>query len=478
MEPKIIFDFFKEINKIPRPSKKERKMIDYLLGVAQKLNLKANTDEAGNVIIYADPTPGYENAKGVVIQGHMDMVCEKIKQLDFDFDKQPIETVVEGEWMKAKGTTLGADDGIGVAMALAVVADKNVKHGPVELLFTADEESGMTGALGLKPNVLKGKYLINLDSEDEGEFFVGCAGGQSANAVFEFEKHQLEDGFITLKVEVDRLKGGHSGDDINKNRANAIKVLARFLYDTWNKYDARLIDIAGGKLHNAIPRYAEAVIAVPIECKEQIRVDFNLFAANVKNEFHVQETDATFVMASQQIDKPEFVQKDVANNFIFALQGLHNGILEMNQDIKGLVETSSNLASVKMSGNQITVLTSQRSSTDSALDNVCNTVAAVLKMAGAKVEFSDRYPGWQPDTSTKLLKVSVDAYKKLFDKEPVVRAIHAGLECGLFATKYPEMEMISFGPTLRNVHTPDEKLLIPTVDMAWKLLVKILEKLQ
>jgi len=478
MEPKIIFDFFSEINKIPRPSKKEDKIIKYLQKVANNLNLKFKVDDANNVIIYADATPGYENIPGVVLQAHMDMVCEKIKDLDFDFDKQSIQSYIDGDWLKAKGTTLGADDGIGLAMALAIVADKNIKHGPVELLFTSDEESGMTGAFGLKPHVLKGKYLINLDSEDEGEFFIGCAGGQLTTGVFNFNSIPAELGFINLKIEVDNFNGGHSGDDINKNRANAIKVISRFLYNTWKKYNPRLININGGKLHNAIPRYAEAIIAIPIEYKEQIRIDFNIFADQIKNEYHKEET--TFTCKLQTVDRASFdyIQSDVAKNVIYALNAMHNGIMEMNQDIPGLVETSSNLASIKTDDNKIVVLTSQRSSTDSALDAISGTIEATFSLAGAKVVFSDRYPGWQPDTSTNLLKVSVDAYKELFNREPVVRAIHAGLECGLFSTKYPNMEMISFGPTLREVHTPNERLLIPTVDMTWKLLVKILENLK
>ncbi len=478
MEPKIVFDLFEQINKIPRPSKKEQKMIDFLCSFAEKYKLDHNVDNSGNVIILCPPSPGYENAKGVVIQAHMDMVCEKLKDLDFDFNTQPIETYVDGEWLKAKGTTLGADDGIGVAMALSLVVDENVKHGPLELFFTSDEESGMTGAFGLKPDVLKGKYLINLDSEDEGEFFIGCAGGQTTDAVFDFETVPSKDGYINLKIEVDRFKGGHSGDDINKNRANAIKILIRFLYDVWNKYDAHLIDIVGGKLHNAIPRYAEAVIAVPYDSKEIIRADFNVFAANVQNEYHKEETECVFKLATIDNNNREYIQKDVARNIIFALQGMHNGVLEMNQDIKGLVETSSNLASIKKCNNHISVIVSQRSSTESALDNVSHTIEAMLKLAGAKVKSTDRYPGWQPNTSTEILKVSVDAYNKLFEKEPIVRAIHAGLECGLFSTKYPEIEMISFGPTLRDVHTPNERLLIPTVDMAWKLLIEILENLK
>ncbi len=478
MQPKAIFDFFSQINKVPRPSKNEGKMREYLKNVAEKYNLGFLTDQVGNVLISAPASPGFENSDGIVIQGHMDMVCEEIKGLNFDFENQPIDAYVDGEWMKAKGTTLGADDGIGVAMALALVTDPNVKHGPVQCLFTMDEESGMTGAFGLKPGFMTGKYLINLDSEDEGELFIGCAGGETTNASFHFDSLPLEPGFVPLKLEIDKLQGGHSGDDINKKRANAIKLMARFIYLTSKKYELKLLKFVGGNKHNAIPRYAEAIIAVPMADKENIRVDFNLFAADVEGEFYVQETEMAFILQSEQMEAPRYIQPEVADKFILALQALHNGVQEMNQDIEGLVETSSNLASVRQNENSLDIVVSQRSATDSALDNVRNTVAAVFELAGADVRFSDRYPGWKPDTNTNILKVAVQAYNELFGKQPVVRAIHAGLECGLFATKYPNMEMISFGPTLRNVHTPQEMLLIPTVEMAWKLLVDIVEKLK
>ena len=477
MKPEKVFEFFKQINAVPRPSKKEEKMMAYLKEVAEKYNLDYKEDDAGNVLISVPASPGCENKPGVILQGHMDMVCEKEKSLDFDFDTQPIQTYVEGDWMKAKGTTLGADDGIGVAMALALAIDPDVKHGPMECLFTKDEESGMTGAFGLKPGFLKGKYLINLDSEDEGEFFIGCAGGENTNASFVYDTLPLENGYIPISVEIDNLSGGHSGDEINKKRANAIKLLSRFLYLTWSKYDAKLIPISGGKLHNAIPRFAEAVIAVPFEKKEQLRVDFNVFAAQVEDEYHVQEKNMRFSMTSCHDESKDYIQPDVAWRLITCLQSLHNGILEMNQDIDGLVETSSNLAAVKQDGQEIKVLVSQRSSSESGLDNISNTIAAAFKLAGANVVFSDRYPGWKPNPNTTILNVSVEAYKELFGKSPVVRAIHAGLECGLFSTKYPDVEMISFGPTLRDVHSPKERLLIPTVEMTWDLLVKVVEKL-
>ncbi len=478
MQPKPIFEFFKQINRVPRPSTHEEKMRQYLKEVADKYSLKFETDEVGNVLITAPASEGFEQSPGIVIQAHMDMVCEEIKGLNFDFENSPIETVVDGDWMMAKGTTLGADDGIGVAMALALVTDPDIKHGPLQCLFTMDEESGMTGAFGLKPGFMKGKYLINLDSEDEGELFIGCAGGITTNATFNFNTLPLEKGFVIIKLEIDKLKGGHSGDEINKNRANAIKLMTRFLLSSSNKYDIKLISFEGGNKHNAIPRYAEAVIAVPFDCKEKIRVNFNLFAAEIEGEFYVEEKNMVFNLQTQHIESPCYIEPNVVRKFLLALQALPNGVQEMNQSIKGLVETSSNLASVRQDEKAFQIVVSQRSATDSALDNIRDTIAAAFELAGATVAFTDRYPGWKPDNTTKILKVTVESYITLFGKQPVVRAIHAGLECGLFATKYPDMEMISFGPTLRNVHTPEEKLLIPTVDMAWKLLVNVVENLK
>ena len=324
---------------------------------------------------------------------------------------------------------------------------------------------------------MTGKYLINLDSEDEGEIFVGCAGGANSDIKFTFEREAMPQGYIVLKVNFDKLKGGHSGDDINKNRANANKLLVRFLYNIWNKYDARLISISGGNLHNAIPRDAEATFAVPMADKENVRVDFNVFAAEVADEFHIEETNMHCNLESDSANTSDAIDQKSARNIIWALQAVHNGVLEMNQDIKGLVETSSNLASIRTEDNSVKIVTSQRSSTASSLKNVCNTVAAAFQLAGAEVNVADGYPGWKPNMDSHLLKVATKTYRELFDKEPVVRAIHAGLECGLFSEKYPGMDMISVGPTLRGVHSPDECLLIPTVEMVWKHMVRILEEL-
>jgi len=477
LKPKAVFDYFAEINKVPRPSKHEEKMIAYLKDFAKKNNLAFKTDEAGNVLIAKPATPGMEGRPTVVLQGHMDMVCEKRSDRVIDFENDPIETFIDGEWMRAKGTTLGADDGIGIALAMAILTDDSIKHGPIECLFTRDEETGLTGAFAIEPGFMTGKYLINLDSEDEGEIFIGCAGGVNTDIEFEYYAESMPEGYVAMRVVVDKLTGGHSGDDINKNRANANKVLARFLYDISGRYDMKLCSIDGGNLHNAIPRHAEAVIAVPDEQKHEIRSDFNIFAAAIQDEYHTTEPTAEFLMES--VETPETAIDDItANNLIAALNAVHNGVYEWSQDIPNFVETSSNLASIKMpEEGKIKIVASQRSSTHSQLDAVCNVVASAFNLAGADVLINEGYPGWKPNPDSELLKITVEKYKELFGKEPKVRAIHAGLECGLFSEKYPGLDMVSFGPTLRGVHSPDENLLIPTVEMVWRHLVAIIESL-
>ena len=477
LKPKAVFDYFAEINKVPRPSKHEEKIIAYLQDFAQKNHLAFKTDEAGNVLIAKPATPGMEDRETVILQGHMDMVCEKTSDREIDFANDPIETYIDGEWMRAKGTTLGADDGIGVALAMAVLTDTTIKHGPIECLFTRDEETGLTGAFAIQPGFMTGKYLINLDSEDEGEIFIGCAGGVNTEIEFEYYAESIPEGYTAVKVVIDKLTGGHSGDDINKNRANANKLLARFLYQVNNKYDIFLCSIDGGNLHNAIPRHAEAVIAIPKVQKHEIRSDFNIFAAEIQDEYHTTEPNAEFTMES--VELPETAIDNItATNLIASLNAVHNGVYEWSQDIPQFVETSSNLASIKMpEEGKIKIVTSQRSSTKSQLDCVCNVIASAFSLAGADVLINEGYPGWKPNPNSKLLQLTVEKYKELFGKEPKVRAIHAGLECGLFSEKYPGLDMVSFGPTLRGVHSPDEKLLIPTVEMVWRHLVAIIESL-
>ena len=474
LQPQSVFKCFAQVNQIPRPSKQEEKMIEFLLDFGKKLKLDTKRDEAGNVIIRKPATPGMEDRQTIVLQSHMDMVCEKNRDLEFDFTKDAIQTYVDGEWMKAKGTTLGADDGIGVAMEMAILEADDIEHGPIECVFTRDEETGLTGAEGMKSDFMTGRLLVNLDSEDEGEIFVSCAGGCRTLAQFDYTEEPLPAGFFAFSLSIKGLTGGHSGDDIEKKRANANKLLARFLYVSQQKYDLRLIDIQAGGLHNAIPREAWCLCAVPAKDKESITVDWNLYQADVAEEYSV--TEKTMVFTLESAEGGPAIKKEVSEKLIKALQAVDNGVFAYCQDLP-LIETSSNLANIrkKPETKTIDVLSSQRSSIYSARLNMANTVAAAFELAGAKVDIGEGYPGWKMNPNSEILRIAVEQYKRLFRKDPVVRGIHAGLECGLFSEKFPGMDMISMGPTLRGVHSPDEKLLIPTVQMVWDHLLAILK---
>lgn len=473
LQPKAVFDCFSQVNRIPRPSKREEKMIEFLKSFGERLGLPTKVDEAGNVLITKPATPGFENRRTVVLQSHMDMVCEKNADSSFDFMKDPIEAYVDGEWLKAKGTTLGADDGIGVAMQMALLEATDIPHGPIECLFTRDEETGLTGAAALKSGFMTGDYLINLDSEDEGQIFVSCAGGARTSAEFDFTEVPVPEGYFGFRVEVKGLTGGHSGDDINKKRANANKLLVRFLLDAFKKYDLYLVDIQSGGLHNAIPREGFAVCAVPMADKEQVRVDLNLLAAAVEEEYSRTEPGVAFVLESAPVAGTA-IDKDTTRRLLLALQAMDNGVFAMSQDLDWLVETSSNLASVRKEDGKVVINSSQRSSVASARENMSATVRAVFELAGARVVTNEGYPGWKMNPNSALLKVAVDSYRRLFSAEPKILAIHAGLECGLFSEKYPHLDMISVGPTLRGVHSPDERLHIPSVQKVWDHLLDML----
>ncbi|WP_308241718.1 aminoacyl-histidine dipeptidase [Prevotella sp.] len=475
LKPARVFEQFAEINKIPRPSKHEEKMIEYLKEFAEKRNLEHEVDETGNVIIRKPATKGHENAPMVSLQSHMDMVCDKLVDVDINFQTDAIQTYVDGEWLTAKGTTLGADDGIGCAIELAILDSDDIEHGPIECVFTRDEETSLTGAMGMKAGFMKGDMLINLDSEDEGQIFISCAGGKTTSAKFTFTREQAPEGYFFLQASIKGLKGGHSGDDINKKRANAIKILTRFLYKEQEKMDLHLASFNSGKLHNAIPRDGVIVFAVPASEKETVRVDWNVFTANVEEEYHVSDTAMEFNLESAEATA--VIEKGVSHRFILAMQAVDNGVFAMCQDeaLAYMVETSNNVASVITSDNEINIVTSQRSNVMSNLENETNTVKAAFELAGAEVKMSDGYPAWKMNPDSKLTKVAVESYKKLFGKEPIVKGIHAGLECGLFSERYPNLDMVSFGPTLRDVHTPDERLYIPTVQMVWDHLLDILK---
>ena len=482
LKPAGVFHYFDEICQVPRPSKKEEKMIAYLKAFGEKHNLETLVDETGNVLIKKPATPGMENRKTVVLQSHIDMVCEKNNDVQHDFLTDPIETVIEGEWLKAKGTTLGADNGIGVATELAILTDNTIQHGPLECLFTVDEETGLTGAFALKEGFMNGDILLNLDSEDEGELFIGCAGGVDSVAEFTYKEVNVPAGYFFCKVQVKGLKGGHSGGDIHLQRGNANKILNRFLSQTFQKYDMYLCEIDGGNLRNAIAREAHAIIAIPEDKKHDLRADLNIFAAEVQAEYTVVDPDLQLILESENA-RAKAIDKDTTKRLLQSLYACPHGVYAMSQDIPGLVETSTNLASVKMKPGNIlagamalsmAACGSSSSSTASSKQDIANMVRTVFDMGGAKVTFGDGYPGWKPNPHSEILEIAVESYKRLFGVDAKVKAIHAGLECGLFLDKYPSLDMISFGPTLQGVHSPDERMLIPTVDKFWKHLLDIL----
>ncbi len=475
--PQPLFNYFESICQVPRPSKKEDKIRKYLLEFAKENNLNSKTDDAGNLLITKPASPGKEKVPTVILQTHMDMVCEKNSDKKFNFENDPIEPIVTDGWVKADGTTLGADCGIGIAAQMAVLTSTNIKHGPVECLFTVDEETGLTGAFALKPDFLTGSVLLNLDSEDEGELFIGCAGGIDTLATFSFEKEKVKINSFPLKLSVSGLMGGHSGDDIHKNRGNAIKILTRFLWNANNKYAIQLSKFDGGNLRNAIARESSVVVVVHDDQKDDLLTDFDKFTAELMNEFEINEPNLK--LKAIETTMPESViDKTTQKNLLNALYACPHGVLEMSTRMENMVETSTNLASVKFEKeDKIVVTTSQRSELQSRKKYAADMVHAVFEMAGAKVSNSGEYPGWTPNPNSKILKTTVDSYKRLFSNEPVVRSIHAGLECGLILEKYPELEMVSFGPTIKGAHSPNEKLNIATTGKFWKHLVDVLENI-
>ena len=477
LKPARVFEQFAKINQIPRPSKHEEKMIEYLKKFGKDHGLETKVDETGNVLIKKPATKGYENRATTILQSHMDMVCDKLVDVDIDFYNDPIQSYVDGDWMRAKGTTLGADDGIGDAIELAILDSADIEHGPIECVFTRDEETGLTGAFGMKAGFMSGKYLINLDSEDEGQIFISCAGGINTTAIFHVTREDAPEGYFFMEASLKGLQGGHSGDDINKKRANAIKILARFLYNEQGKMDLYLAQWNSGRMHNAIPRDGKVIFAVPADKKEEVKADFNVFAKEVEDEYHITDTNMQWALVSA--DAQKVMDKTTSDNLIKAIQAVDNGVLAMCQDetLAWMVETSSNIASVQSEEDKVVVVSSQRSNVMSNLKNMSNSVKACFQLAGAEVIQNDGYPAWKMNPESKLVKITVDAYKKLFNKEPKVLGIHAGLECGLFSEKYPHLDMVSFGPTLRNVHTPDECLYIPTVQMVWDHLLEILKNI-
>lgn len=474
LKPALVWEIFDEITKVPRPSKKEEKIRQYLLDFAAKHNIPVKTDAIGNVVMSRAATPGHEGAPTLILQGHMDMVCESNKP--FDFEHNPITTIIDGDWVHADGTTLGADNGIGVAASLAILIDPDIVCGPIEALFTMDEETGMTGANNLGEGMISGDILLNLDSEDDGQIFIGCAGGIDTVCTFTYQRSAAPQDFQYFKVSISGGLGGHSGGDIHLGHANANKLLARFLWEQGRKQELNLVEIDGGNLRNAIPRAAHAVFGVPSSHKHELMADFNDYCARVAKEYEGLET--TLRLDIESAGKPEYViDAEKTRAVVGSIYSAPHGVVSMSRELDGLVETSTNLASVKMSGdNKIVVTTSQRSSVDSRKYDIANQVEAHFSLAGAEVAHGEGYPGWAPNMNSRIMHVIEEAYNELYGEKPLITAIHAGLECGLLLEKYPGLDMASFGPTLRGVHSPSERMQISTVGRFWNQLRLILKK--
>jgi len=476
LKPERLWFYFSEILEIPRISKKEEKIAEYLMDFGKSHNLETIKDETGNILIRKPATPGNEKMKSVVLQSHMDMVGEKNGEIDFDFDTDAIQARIDGEWVKATQTTLGADDGIGIAAELAILEANDIEHGPIECLFTIDEETGLTGATGLKPDLLQSKILINLDSEDEGELFIGCAGGRDTNIEFPYSKEASAKDTSAFIINISGLNGGHSGDEIQRRHGNSIKLMTRLLWYASEKFNCRLSKFDGGNLRNAIPREAYAIITIPDANKNDFIAYFKDYTKKIKNELKVTEPQLKIIIETTE-NPNHLIDIDTQNKLLNSLYACPHGVIEWSADIPNFVETSTNLAVVKTLDNIIDIRTSQRSSVESAKEDICNMVASVFKLTAAKIYHSDGYPGWTPNPDSEIVEITKESYKKLFNQEPKVLAIHAGLECGLIGHTYPEMDMISFGPTIKGAHTPEEKLKIDTTTKFWELTIDVLGKI-
>jgi dipeptidase D len=477
LEPSSLWRFFEEICNIPRPSGKEEQIRLYLIQFAKKNKLDYKVDKTGNLLIIKPASKGMEKLKTVVLQSHLDMVGEKNSDNTHDFSKDPIQCYIDGDWVRAKGTTLGADDGIGIAAQLAVLEASHILHGPLECLFTVDEETGLSGAFALKKGFFEGDILLNLDSEDEGEIFIGCAGGNDTTAIFEFKSKSLPEKNLAFEIGVKGLKGGHSGDDIHKGLGNSNKIITRFLWNVSKDFGARLAHFDGGNLRNAIAREAKAIFTIEPEHYEACKLYYDEFYKIISEELKLTEPD--LVLSLIPSDLPETVINHKTQlRLLNSLYACPHGVIEWSREMPGLVETSTNLASVKfISEKEIQVTTSQRSSVDSARKDISDRVQIIFETGKAKVSKTTGYPGWKPDIKSRILGVTKKTYRDIFGNEPIVRAIHAGLECGLFLEKYPHLDMVSFGPTIKGAHSPDERLSIESTLKFWKLLLNVLEKI-
>lgn len=475
LKPELVWKYFAEISRIPRGSKNEKAIGDYVMATAKKLGLAARQDRVGNVVVKKAAAPGLDRKRSVCLQGHLDMVCEKNADIKHDFLKDPIVLVRKGNFLMADGTTLGADNGIAVATNLAIMEDKSLQHGPLEFLFTIDEETGLTGAANLQEGFLSSKTLMNLDSEEEGAIYVGCSGGRDTLGTWKAKFENSPPKTVACRLTVKGLKGGHSGLEIDKGRGNAIKITARVLKEL-DLLGGRIASIEGGNKRNAIPRETEALLFVPQAKLAKAREVVGKYNTMIKAELATVEKDlAISLTEAAGVKKGKVIPKAVQKKLLQTITALPHGVTKMSADIPGLVETSTNVAVINTTKKGIVLATSQRSSVASEIIEICQTVQAIFGMGGAEIEATDGYPGWKPNLESAILKVARSSYKSLYGKDPEVKAIHAGLECGIIGEKMPGMDMISFGPTLEGVHSPDEKIYIDTVEKFWTFLLAILK---
>ncbi len=476
LDPKCVWKHFYALTRIPRPSKKEEQVVEYMYNWGKSLGLETIKDEVGNIIIRKPATPGMENRKGVILQGHLDMVPQNNNDVQHDWEKDPVETYIDGDWVKAKGTTLGADNGIGCAVAMAVLEANDIEHGPVEALFTIDEETGMTGANALKGGLLNGELLINIDSETEGELYVGCAGGLDTNAEFHFTPEAVKAGNKLIRVDIKGLRGGHSGMDIIEGRANSNKIMLRMLLGLLDNAEAQILAMNGGNMRNAIPREAYFVVAVPeakVACAKEV---IDTVTKDAKAEYALIDPGLQ-VIVEDACCQCKAIPAAEARRIVMALIACPNGVDRMSHAMPGLVETSNNLAIISTEEGKVCVKTLMRGSCDSAKYALRDAIRCALELGGAQVEFTGGYSGWSPNMNSTILITMKETYKKLYGVEPDVKAIHAGLECGILATNYPHWDMISCGPTLMSPHSPDERLLIPSVPKFWEFMKEVLKNI-
>ncbi|EKO4006831.1 aminoacyl-histidine dipeptidase [Vibrio fluvialis] len=476
LSPAPVWQFFDKICSIPHPSKHEEALAQYIIGWAKEQGLDVRRDPTGNVFIKKPATPGMEHKKAVVLQAHIDMVPQKNEDTDHDFAKDPIQPYIDGEWATAKGTTLGADNGIGMATCLAVLASTEIKHGPLEVLLTIDEEAGMTGAFGLEAGWLEGEILLNTDSEQEGEVYMGCAGGVDGALTFDIQREALPAGYVTRQLTLKGLKGGHSGCDIHTGRGNANKLIARFLAGHAQELDLRLIEFRGGSLRNAIPREAFVTVAIPADNQTKLDELFTTYTELLKAELGRVETNLVTFNEAKEAALGVFALAD-QQRVIAALNACPNGVIRMSDDIEGVVETSLNVGVITTDEQQIKVLCLIRSLIDSGRSQVESMLTSVAELADADIVFSGAYPGWKPDADSEIMHIFRDMYEGIYGHKPNIMVIHAGLECGLFKKPYPEMDMVSFGPTIKFPHSPDEKVKIDTVGLFWEQMIALLENI-